>query len=161
MTRSIRLGMLTPSSNTVLEPLTFRDDVVVRHGIDEHTGRRRRGMLERRIVPKLADPVRYAGTLDAILRFTDDSDLPKPMRHLKNLNILDDYKTGKYVGAPNSWQLNAYRFAEAVLLPDGTEEPMPPIEAGLIREDDAYLYPVRDEIPVMLIGEAIELSQVS
>jgi len=74
----------------------------------------------------------YAGTLDAILRFTDDSDLPKPMRHLKNLNILDDYKTGKYVGAPNCWQLNAYRFAEAVLLPDGTEEPMPPIEAGLI-----------------------------
>jgi uncharacterized protein len=35
------------------------------------------------------------------------------------------------------------------------------IEAGLVREDGKYLYPVRDDIPVMLIGEAIEISQVS
>jgi uncharacterized protein YbaR (Trm112 family) len=35
------------------------------------------------------------------------------------------------------------------------------IEAGLVRQDGKYLYPVRDDIPVMLIGEAIELSQVS
>ncbi len=32
------------------------------------------------------------------------------------------------------------------------------IESGLIREDGAYLYPVREGIPVMLIGEAIALS---
>ena len=31
------------------------------------------------------------------------------------------------------------------------------IESGLIREDGAYLYPVREGIPVMLIGEAIPL----
>ena len=31
------------------------------------------------------------------------------------------------------------------------------IEAGLVREDGKYLYPVRDDIPVMLIEEAIEL----
>ena len=35
-----------------------------------------------------------------------------------------------------------------------------PIQAGLVREDNAYLYPVRDDIPVMLIGEAIALEQV-
>ena len=29
---------------------------------------------------------------------------------------------------------------------------------GLIREDGAYLYPVRDDIPIMLIDEAISLS---
>ena len=34
------------------------------------------------------------------------------------------------------------------------------IEAGLIREDGAYLYPVREEIPVMLIGEAIPLANL-
>ena len=34
------------------------------------------------------------------------------------------------------------------------------IDAGLIREDGAYLYPVRDEIPVMLIGEAIPLADL-
>ena len=34
------------------------------------------------------------------------------------------------------------------------------IEAGLIREDGAYLYPVRESIPVMLIGESIALSSL-
>ncbi len=32
------------------------------------------------------------------------------------------------------------------------------IEAGLIREDGAYLYPVRQDIPVMLIGEGLPLA---
>jgi uncharacterized protein YbaR (Trm112 family) len=35
-----------------------------------------------------------------------------------------------------------------------------PIQTGLVREDGVYLYPVRDEIPVMLIGEAIALSDL-
>ncbi len=34
------------------------------------------------------------------------------------------------------------------------------VQAGLIREDGAYLYPVRDDIPVMLIGEAIPLADL-
>lgn len=34
------------------------------------------------------------------------------------------------------------------------------IETGLVREDGAYLYPVREEIPVMLIGEAIALADL-
>jgi len=32
-----------------------------------------------------------------------------------------------------------------------------PIDGGLVREDGKRLYPIRDEIPVMLIEEAIEL----
>ncbi|GMW01006.1 MAG: hypothetical protein AMXMBFR84_21430 [Candidatus Hydrogenedentota bacterium] len=35
------------------------------------------------------------------------------------------------------------------------------IDAGLVREDKAYLYPIREDIPIMLIDEAIPLSQVS
>ena len=35
-----------------------------------------------------------------------------------------------------------------------------PIEAGLIREDGKFLYPVRDDIPVMLIDEAIPMEQL-
>jgi uncharacterized protein len=35
-----------------------------------------------------------------------------------------------------------------------------PIQTGLVREDGAYLYPVRDDIPVMLIGEAIPLASL-
>ena len=33
-----------------------------------------------------------------------------------------------------------------------------PIQGGLVREDNEYLYPVRDDIPVMLIGEAIPVA---
>lgn len=33
-----------------------------------------------------------------------------------------------------------------------------PIEAGLVRKDGSVLYPVRDEIPIMLIDESIPLT---
>ena len=32
-----------------------------------------------------------------------------------------------------------------------------PIAGGLVREDGAFLYPIEDEIPIMLIDEAIPL----
>ena len=35
-----------------------------------------------------------------------------------------------------------------------------PVEGGLVREDGRVLYPVRDEIPVMLIDEAILLDDL-
>lgn len=35
------------------------------------------------------------------------------------------------------------------------------IDAGLVRADKAYLYPVRDDIPIMLIDEAIPLAQLT
>jgi uncharacterized protein YbaR (Trm112 family) len=35
------------------------------------------------------------------------------------------------------------------------------IDGGLVREDGAYLYPVREDIPIMLIDEAIPLDQLS
>ncbi len=34
-----------------------------------------------------------------------------------------------------------------------------PIDAGLVREDRKYLYPVRQNIPIMLIDEAIPFEQ--
>ena len=35
------------------------------------------------------------------------------------------------------------------------------IEEGLVREDGCVLYPVRDDIPVMLLDEAIRLDTLS
>lgn len=34
------------------------------------------------------------------------------------------------------------------------------IDGGLVREDGAYMYPIRDDIPIMLIDEAIPLDQL-
>jgi uncharacterized protein YbaR (Trm112 family) len=36
-----------------------------------------------------------------------------------------------------------------------------PIDGGLVREDRRYLYPIRDDIPIMLIDEAIPLETES
>ncbi len=34
------------------------------------------------------------------------------------------------------------------------------IDGGLVREDQAYVYPIRDDIPIMLIDEAIALENL-
>ena len=34
------------------------------------------------------------------------------------------------------------------------------IDGGLVREDKVYVYPIRDDIPIMLIDEAIPLAEV-
>ncbi len=36
-----------------------------------------------------------------------------------------------------------------------------PLDAGLVREDGRLLYPVRDDIPIMLLDESIELGSLS
>lgn len=43
----------------------------------------------------------------------------------------------------------------------GGELVEPGIDAGLVREDNAYMYPVREDIPIMLIDEAIPLDQLN
>jgi len=35
-----------------------------------------------------------------------------------------------------------------------------PIDAGLLREDRKFLYPVREDIPIMLIDEAIPVQDI-
>jgi hypothetical protein len=74
----------------------------------------------------------YAGTLDAVLSFGEESVLPKKLAHLRGMNLLTDYKSGKSVDRMAAWQENAYRHGEAILLPNGDEIPLPRIEAGLV-----------------------------
>lgn len=71
----------------------------------------------------------YAGTLDAILSIAA---MPKQLEHLNGLPSCTDWKTSKSVDICKGWQVVAYANADAVLLPDGTELPMPEIKAGLI-----------------------------
>jgi uncharacterized protein YbaR (Trm112 family) len=39
----------------------------------------------------------------------------------------------------------------------GGETVSEPVDGGLVREDGRYLYPIRDDIPIMLVEEAIAL----
>jgi uncharacterized protein len=41
----------------------------------------------------------------------------------------------------------------------GGESVSSPVDEGLVREDGSVLYPVRDDIPIMLIDESIPLSK--
>ena len=41
----------------------------------------------------------------------------------------------------------------------GGENVKEPIDAGLLREDRKYLYPIREDIPIMLIDEGIPFAE--
>lgn len=41
----------------------------------------------------------------------------------------------------------------------GNERVHEPLQEALVREDGALLYPIRDDIPVMLVDEAIPLDE--
>lgn len=49
------------------------------------------------------------------------------------------------------------RIRQGKLTNRGGEAVTEPMDAGLVREDGQYLYPIRDDIPVMLIDESIAL----
>jgi len=53
--------------------------------------------------------------------------------------------------------LNA-KIAAGSVKTRGGELVTEPVTEGLVRADGKYLYPVRDDIPVMLIDEAIPLA---
>lgn len=59
---------------------------------------------------------RYAGTLDAIVTLSDGR------------RLLIDYKSGKAVYPEVGLQLAAYRYAEFIALPDGSEAPVPEVD---------------------------------
>jgi uncharacterized protein YbaR (Trm112 family) len=50
------------------------------------------------------------------------------------------------------------KIAEGVVSNRGGEPVSESIEEGLIREDNSCLYPVHDDIPIMLIDSAIPLN---
>ena len=51
-------------------------------------------------------------------------------------------------------------IAEGTLKNRGGETVEGAIDGGLLREDGAYLYLIREDIPVMLIDEAIPMAQL-
>jgi uncharacterized protein YbaR (Trm112 family) len=51
------------------------------------------------------------------------------------------------------------RIRQGTLKNRAGESVSDPIDGGLVREDRRYLYVIRDDIPVMLIDEAIPLQE--
>ncbi len=84
----------------------------------------------------------YAGTLDGIAVY-EEANLPERFKDLAGLNVVDDIKTGKSLDIPKGWQIVAYANADSVLLPDGSEEPMPPIGGGIVLHIRPELVQVR------------------
>ena len=57
-------------------------------------------------------------------------------------------------------ELNA-RIERSEVKNRGGKKVEKPMDGGLIREDGQYLYPIEDEIPIMLIDEAIPLEGIT
>ena len=57
-------------------------------------------------------------------------------------------------------QINT-RITEGTLMNRSGKPVRSPLEGGLLREDQQYLYPIRKNVPVMLVEEAIPLEQLS
>jgi len=61
----------------------------------------------------------YAGTLDAIWE-------------VDGRRVIVDAKTSTFRGPEEALQLAAYRYADVIALPDGSEEPMPTVDAACV-----------------------------
>lgn len=77
-----------------------------------------------------------AGTLDNLMQFGDDSELPKALEHLRHKVLLVDKKTSKSIDFSHGWQVNGYSLCETAVMPDGSEisvtEKYGEIHSGLI-----------------------------
>jgi hypothetical protein len=73
-----------------------------------------------------------AGTLDNLMVFGADSELPKAYEHLRHKVLLVDKKTSKSVDFSQGWQVNGYSLCETAVMPDGSEIDTPAVESGLI-----------------------------
>ena len=78
---------------------------------------------------------------------------------LKILVCPEDKTPVRVAEQPTVDAINA-AIAGGTLKNRGGEPVDTPIDGGLIREDGAYLYLIREDIPVMLIDEAIPLAQL-
>ncbi len=87
----------------------------------------------------------YAGTLDGIIRC---GWLPPKHKEWIGRPLLMDVKSGKSIWNESALQLNAYQNADAVMLPNGDETPLPAVD-GLVtvhvRPDNYHVRPMDRE----------------
>lgn len=76
---------------------------------------------------------------------------------LLKILVCPENKTPVSPAEPNLIQSLNAKIAQGSLRNRAGETVKEKIDGGLVREDRKYLYPIREDIPIMLIDEAIEL----
>jgi uncharacterized protein len=80
-------------------------------------------------------------------------------KELLDILLCPDSKQSLTLADPVLLDTLNQRIRQGTLTNRGGAVVSEPIDGGLVREDRRYLYPVRDDIPIMLIDEAIPLPE--
>jgi hypothetical protein len=80
-----------------------------------------------------SDTHQYAGSFDAILRiWLDEKNQHTPDRSGTPYLVMVDWKTSKKAYPEVALQMSAYAYADEIISPDGTREPMPEFDAAFV-----------------------------
>jgi uncharacterized protein YbaR (Trm112 family) len=79
---------------------------------------------------------------------------------LLEILVCPDTKTPVRPADPDTLERLNQAIQEGGVVNRGGEPVVDRLDEGLLREDGRLLYPVREDIPIMLIDEAIELDQL-
>jgi uncharacterized protein YbaR (Trm112 family) len=80
-------------------------------------------------------------------------------KELLDILLCPDSKQPLALAEPAMLATLNQRIAQGTLKNRGGTVVREPLDGGLVRQDGRYLYPIRDDIPVMLIDEAIPLQE--
>jgi uncharacterized protein YbaR (Trm112 family) len=81
-------------------------------------------------------------------------------KELLELLVCPENQTPLHPAEPSLLEKLNQAIAVGTLVNRAGQPVKEPLQGGLVREDGAMLYPVVDDIPVMLLDEAIPLDQV-
>lgn len=80
-------------------------------------------------------------------------------QQLLDILVCPETKQSLHVAAPETLRVLNEAIARGAVVSRGGKKLEQPVSGGLVREAGDVLYPIRDEIPVMLVDEAIPLPQ--
>ena len=80
-------------------------------------------------------------------------------KDLLDILLCPDSKQSLTLAEPALLDTLNQRIRQGALQNRGGTVVSEPIDGGLVRQDRRYLYPIRDDIPIMLIDEAIPLQE--
>jgi len=80
-------------------------------------------------------------------------------QQLLDILVCPDTKQSLHVAGPETLRALNEAIGRGSVVSRGGKKLDQPVSAGLVREAGDMLYPIRDDIPIMLVDEAIPLPQ--